>query len=725
MKGLSVFWNDMKAAAKKPLNIISVIAVIFIPILYSGMLIAAFWDPYGQLDKLPVAVVNSDKGAVYEGKELHIGSDLVDELKENKEFDWNFLSQQEADQGIKDNKYYMKITIPENFSSQATTLMNDNPQAAELVYEPNGDYNFIAGQIGNSAIKDLKAQVSAKVTETYTASLLDKVSELSSGLAEAGNGAGELQNGASKIEDGTVKLKENLNKLVQGTAALNSGIAPLQEGVNKLDNGAASLRTGTSNLASGLSQLMAAHKQLEAGTKEALQGSSQLVSGIKSTQAADKQLNQGIHSSLEGAKQLQEGLQEASGSAGQLASGADTVAQGLDQLVKAHPELAEDPSVQKLVAASQAVAKGSSQLQEGQQQLLAGAGKLVSGNEQLASGSDKVVSGETQLASAADQLQAAGPKLTQGMEQFGSKLAEAASGSQQLNAGAGQLAAGTDSLKSGVSELDGGVSKLVNGSKQLDEGAGTLKDGVTQLVSGSGELSGKLNSAADETAKVKSSDDTVSMYAAPIQVEEDESRKITQYGSGIAPYFLSLGLFVGALLSTIILSMRGTTATEASGWQRFVGKFLTFGGMSLFQSVVAAFIVNTLIGLEVESVPRFYLFTFVTSITFMMIIQAIVTWLDQPGRFVAVLLLIFQLTTSGGTFPVELLPGWMKPIHPWLPMSHSVSGFKAVIASGDFSQMWQQVDVLLVYAVIFAVLTLLYFILHTPKRGDAVQEQTA
>lgn len=724
MKALSVFLKDMRTAAKKPLNIISVIAVIFIPILYSGMLIAAFWDPYGHLDKLPVAVVNLDKGAEYEGTSLHVGSDLVDELKKNKEFDWKFISDKAADQGIKDNEYYMKITIPDNFSAQATTLMNDNPQPAELIYEPNGDYNFIAGQIGNSAIKDIKSQVSAKVTETYTSSLLDKVSDISGGLADAGSGAGDLHDGASKIEDGTAKLKDNLSKLVSGTAELDNGISPLQTGVNKLGAGAQDLSSGTASLASGLDQLSAAHKQLEAGTTQAVQGVSQLAEGIKSTQAGDKQINAGLHTSLDGSKQLQQGLQSAVSSSEQLAGGANSVADGLSQLVKANPALANDPSVQKLLAASQAVAQGTKQLQDGQQQLLAGSSQLVAGNEQLVSGSDQVVGGETQLSAGADKLVAAGPQLTGGMQQFGAKLDEAAAGSHKLTQGAGQLAEGTNTLKSGVAQLGGGVSALVSGSKQLDAGAGTLKDGVQQLVSGSGELADKLNSAADETSKVKGTDNMVSMYASPVNLTENDTRKIGKYGTGIAPYFLSLGLFVGALLSTIILSMRGNPDPEVTGWQRFVSKFLSFGGMSLFQSIVAAFIVHSIIGLEVASVSRFYLFTFVTSLTFMMIIQAIVTWLDQPGRFVAVLLLIFQLTTSGGTFPVELLPSWMRPIHPWLPMSHSVDGFKAVIASGDFSLMWKQLDVLLVYAVIFVALTLVYFVMNTPRRQEVTQERT-
>ncbi|RUT30600.1 YhgE/Pip domain-containing protein [Paenibacillus zeisoli] len=751
MRALSVFFKDIKSGVKKPMTLISFIAVIFVPILYCGMYLSAFWDPYGHLDELPVAVVNQDKGAQYEGKSLHIGSDLVDELKKNEDFKWNFVTEKEAQQGIDENRYYMKITIPENFSSQATTLMNDHPQPADLIYEPNGNYNFVAGQIGNSAVKDLKAKISAKVTEAYTNSLFDKVSEISSGLTEAGNGAGDIHTGAGKLQDGAAKLKENLNKLVSGTSELEAGMVPLANGAGKLQSGASELNKGASSLANGLDQLSAAHKQLQNGIEQAVAGASQLSGGLESSLEGNKKLNQGLHASLEGTTKLQQGLhaavdgstklnqglQSSADGSAKVAEGAKGVAQGLDQLVKANPALGKDPSVQKLLAASQAVAQGSEQVAAGQKQLAGGSEQLAAGSKQLSDGSDQLAEGNKQLVSGSDallagnqklvegasKLQAAGPKLTVGMQQFGSKLSEAAAGGHKLASGAQQLSTGTSSLVDGIHKLGGGVSTIASGSVKLDEGAGELKNGMGDLVSGSGKLADKLNEAADKTSDVKGTDERVTMYAQPVEVSENTSKKISNYGTGIAPYFLSISLFVGALLSTIIISMRGTTVEDASGLQRFFSRTFTFLLMSLFQSIVVATLVLVLVGLKVQSLPLFYLFTFATSFAFMMIIQAIVTWLDQPGRFLAVILMVLQLTTSAGTFPLELLPEWMKPINPWLPMSHSVTGFKTVISSGDYSTMWHQFDLLLVYGIVFVLITLAYFLLRTPKSTDMNQEE--
>ncbi|MCJ8014847.1 YhgE/Pip domain-containing protein [Paenibacillus sp. KQZ6P-2] len=744
MKALSVFFKDLGAALKNPKVLIPVIAVIFIPIMYSGVYLAAFWDPYGHLDQLPVAVVNKDIGAELEGEKLHVGSDLVDELKKNKDFDWEFVSDKDADKGMKDNHYYMKITIPENFSSQATTLMDDKPQPATITYEPNGDYNFIASQIGTSAMQEIQATIANKVTESYADVLLDGFTDASKGLAEAGDGASKIHDGGSQLDDGAVKLKENLNKLANGTLDAKNGAAPLAKGAGDLNKGAGQLSQGTSQLSSGLDQLNTAEGQLLTGAQQAQQGGKQLQTGLQSSLDGAKKLDTGLQGSEQGASKLEAGLKSSEQGSADLASGlkssldgtaqvsegAKGVADGLQQLAQSSPELAQNPQFQKLMAASQSVAEGSAKVAAGQQklsdgadslhgaqqQLLEGASALHSGQQQLIEGSGQLVHGQEQLVQGATKLNDGQSALTAGLTTFGEKLNEAAGGSKALVTGSQQLLSGTSQLEGGASQLTGGLTALADGSQQLNNGAGDLEKGISELNDGSKELSTKLNDAADQTSELKKTDDLVKMFAKPVDSKENESRKVPNYGTGLTPYFMSLGLFVGALISTIVISVRGTTVEGASGFSRFVSRSLSFGGMSLLQSVVAAAIVLLGLGLEVQSVPLFFLFTFITSLAFMFIVQATVTWLDNPGRFLMIILLILQLTTSAGTFPLELIPDWLKPFNPWLPMSHSVIGYKAIISSGDFDLVWKQAGILIIDALIFLSLTLVYFLTRGKKK---------
>ncbi|MGW7161170.1 YhgE/Pip domain-containing protein [Paenibacillus sp. LK1] len=723
MKSFTVFGQDLKSAFKKPKVFIPILVVLFIPVLYSGLFLNAFWDPYGKMNELPVAVVNTDQGATYNDKSLEVGQNLVDELKKSDDFNWQFVTREEAEQGMEDNTFYMTIVIPEDFSEKATTLMDDHPQPAELIYEPNEGYNFLAGQIGGTAVKQIKSKVSAKVTESYTETLLDQVEKISSGLADAGDGAGQINEGAVKLDEGASKLKENLSKLADGTNQLETGITPLKEGTNTLAQGIGELHTGANSLSKGLSQLAAAGTKLGDGAAQAEAGGKKLQAGIQSAQEGVAKLDAGLAATEEGSAKLTAGLQTSVGGSGKVSEGAKAVAQGLAQLAEASPELAANPAVQQLLAASQAVAAGSEQVYQGGQQLLEGSQNLQAAQQQLHQGSSQLVQGEQQLLEGATQLSSGQVQLATGLQQFNTKLSEAAAGGAKLSEGSSQLNAGAGKLVDGLSQLSDGITTIADGSRKLDNGAGDLKEGTAKLSDGSGELATKLNDAADQTGSVKKTDELVTMYAEPVQVDEHKHNEVPNYGTGFSPYFLSLGLFVGALIATLVVPTRSSSVTDASGWNRFVSRTLAFTIMSAVQSLLASWLVLSGLGLEVQSVPLFLLFSFVTSLTFMYIIQALVTWLENPGRFLAILMLIFQLTTSAGTFPLELIPNWLKGFNPWLPMTYSVTGYKAVISSGQFNVAWDQIGILCIFAVIGLAATFTYFMMHRTNEVEEVNSE--
>jgi putative membrane protein len=193
--------------------LIAVIGVMTVPLLYSGTYLWAFWDPYGHLDRLPVAVVNNDQGAVYNGSKLEIGKDLVKELKKKESFQWKFVSEKEADKGLKNQNYYIKVEIPKDFSEDATTLQSENPKKLTLIYTPNEGYNYLSSKIGDSAIEKIKEEVSSSVTKTYAQSMLQNIKDVANGLAKAGDGAASLNDGTVQVDSGAKKLEENLKTL--------------------------------------------------------------------------------------------------------------------------------------------------------------------------------------------------------------------------------------------------------------------------------------------------------------------------------------------------------------------------------------------------------------------------------------------------------------------------------------------------------------------------------
>jgi putative membrane protein len=263
----------------------------------------------------------------------------------------------------------------------------------------------------------------------------------------------------------------------------------------------------------------------------------------------------------------------------------------------------------------------------------------------------------------------------------------------------------------------------------LDQGARQITDGLIKLTNGTGELSGKLEEAAASTGGIGGDERLVDMFSNPVQLHVEKTSDVPNYGTGFAPYFISLGLFVGALLLTVVYTVKEPLHEPAGAWSWFVGKLLTMAAIGLGQAVIADVILLYGVGLEVESVPLFFLFSVVTGITFLAIIQFLVASMKNPGRFLAIILLIFQLTSSGGTFPLEMIPGGLQKVSEWLPMTHAIAGFRAVISNGDYAVLQHNVGLLLLYFAAFALLSFGYYAIayrreyRSGDRGD--QPQTA
>ncbi|WP_339206369.1 YhgE/Pip domain-containing protein [Paenibacillus sp. FSL K6-3182] len=731
-KGLKQFGKELSGIGRNKMLLISVIGVLMIPVMYSSMFLGAFWDPYGNLDKMPVAVVNADKGYEFNGEMMHIGDDFEAELKENEKFEWHFVSKGEAEAGMEDHSYYLAIEIPSDFSEKTTTLTSDKPTPAKLTYLANESYNFLASQIGSKAVDTMKMELNKEVTSAYTRTVFEQMEELVDGISKASDGAGEIADGTTKAKDGAVLIEKNLAKLVSGSLTLKEGVAKLNDGGKALGKGSAELSTGTNDLASGLAQLLAAQKELGAGAASLGEGAGslgagavKLSDGLSQLAGASGQLAGGASDAQQAAGQLAGGLKESAEGEEQLKAGASQLANGLAQLGQANPELAESESFASLLKASRELAAGLEKSSEGQKQLRDGASKLSDGLVKVSDGLgtfdkkvEEAAAGGKQLGAGAEQVVAGAKKFSTGMNQFGSKLAEASAGGSKLAAGAKQLNSGAATLTSGLSQLSSSITPFVNGSVELEDGAQQVASGLLKLEDGTQELSGKLNEASDKTSDLKLTDTMVDMFSDPVKLDVEKVTKVDNYGTGLAPYFLSLGLYVGAMLLTIVYSVREPAVRPVNGWSWFLSKALTLALIGTIQALIADAALIYVLKLEVQSMGLFVMYSILTSITFMMIIQFLVASMGNPGRFIAVILLIFQLTSSAGTFPIELVPGWLQKVSPFLPMTYSVKGFRDIISSGDFSSMAGYVAIMAGIAILFAVLSYLYFTLSHRKTKD-------
>ncbi len=198
------------------------------------------------------------------------------------------------------------------------------------------------------------------------------------------------------------------------------------------------------------------------------------------------------------------------------------------------------------------------------------------------------------------------------------------------------------------------------------------------------------------------------MFAKPVHLKDQSIHKVPNYGTGFTPYFLSLSLFVGALVFSIIFPLREPAVYPRNGFSWFLGKFGILLIVGVFQAVLADLILLNVLGLEVISLPLFFMMSILASWTFLAIVQFLVTALDNPGRFIGILILILQLTSSAGTYPLELVPTPLQHATSFLPMTYTISAFRAIISTGDFALMWKDVMMTLVFLLVATIGTILY-----------------
>lgn len=758
--------------------LIAIIGVMTIPVLYSGTYLWAFWDPYSHLDRMPVAIVNNDQGAEYNGEHLTVGSDLVENLKEKKTFNWNFVSTEKAKQGLKSQDYYLEIEIPKDFSKNATTLQSESPKKLNLIYTVNEGNNYLSSKIGDSAVEKIKAAVSESVTKTYAESMFDSLKDVAKGLNKASDGAGELSNGmaeakegAGSLSDGITSANSGAEKLANGAKSVDDGAKTIKQnlealadkslafsnGVVSASSGSKQLQSGLQQFSNGLSQMKNANTKLIAGAIKAEDGTKQLADGLTSAAENVPSLQNGAKQIVNGSEQLSASLGSWKTGADHTKSGADTVSQGLQQLldqVSSMEDSTTDPtekekinalkdSLTKLSKGSQQVASGVGDLSSSAEKIKQGSDSLAEGANQLNQGQQKLADGITQLSGGAKQVLNGQEQITQGLTQFGAKIDEAQkgfgqleSGSNSLTSGLGKLSSssallneGTNKLAQGANKLASGTTSLYQGEKDLNNGMSALasgsKDlnsGMTKLVDGSKELGDQLSEGAKDASDVKANDRVYDMFADPVKLSNNKMNHVPNYGSGLAPYFLSLSLFVGALMLSVIFPMFEPASEPKNGFRWFIGKTSVILAVGIGQALLVDAVMLSGLGLEVKSIPYFIMLSIFTSWAFLAIIQFLVTALDNPGRFIAVIILILQLTGSAGTYPIELGPTFLQNIMKFLPMTYSISGFRSIISTGDFGYMWNNIGHIAIFFVLFLTATLTFFTIKF-KRQSPLQVQ--
>ncbi len=629
--------------------LISMAVISFIPILYSGFFLGSIWDPYGQTKNLPVAFVNEDKGASLNGELLNIGESVEKKLKDNHDLGWEFVSKQQADEGVNNGHFYAVVTIPSDFSQKVASITESEPQQAVINFTTTPAKNYIGSLVSNQAAAKVKSSVSEQITQAYTKGILENLDKLGIGLDTAANGASTLHDGLGRLQSGTQTYVGGVKQLAVNQQSLTGGLAQLSDGSRKLQAGLGQL---SNNLPteSQLSQLSDGMKQLQSGIN-------QLNASVSNPSPALVAQQNKVETDAQTLVQtIQDSRSDLLAAGGTLRTlGAQAAASGSNSTTISLPQISN---------ISQAFTKT--------QTIIAQMGTLREDLQAL----------KQQLSAQQTQLQAGVSVLNNGVNQLTPNAIIAFNGYNSVRFANNQLLAGSASLTNGLSEAKSGSQKLANGASLLESRSGALIDGTSQLASGADMLANKLADASNRIKIQPTGTTTQQQIANPVKSEMIEKGNVPNYGYALSPYVLSLSLFVGAIVLNVIYPIRKTFSEQESAIRWWLSKASVAGVAAFMQATILMLVMVFFLGLTPEHPAHFIGAIYLTSFAYMSIVSLLVIVLDNPGRFLAMVLLVLQLGSSEGTFPIQTANGFFQAINPLVPMTYSIRALRQAISGG-------------------------------------------
>ena len=589
--------------------------------------------------------------------------------------------------------FYAVVTIPSDFSQKAASITESGPQQAVINFTTTPAKNYIGSLVSNQAAAKVKSSVSEQITQAYAKGILENLDKLGIGLDTAANGAstlhdglGRLQSGAQTYVGGVKQLAINQQSLAGGLAQLSDGSRKLQAGLGQLSNNLPT-ESQLSQLSDGMKQLQSGINQLNASVSNP---SPALVAQQNKVKTDAQTLAQTMQASAPD-------LLAAGGTLQTL--GTQAAASGSNSTTISLPQIS---NISRAFTKTQTIITQTTTLL-GDLQVLT-----------------------QQLSAQQTQLQAGVSALNNGVNQLTPNAITAFNGYNSVRFANNQLLAGSASLTNGLSEAKSGSQKLANGASLLESRSGALIDGTSQLASGADTLANKLADASNRIKIQPTGATTQQQIANPVKSEVTEKGNVPNYGYALSPYVLSLSLFVGAIVLNVIYPIRKTFSEQESAIRWWLSKASVAGVAAFMQATILMLVMVFFLGLTPEHPAHFIGAIYLTSFAYMSIVSLLVIVLDNPGRFLAMVLLVLQLGSSEGTFPIQTANGFFQAINPLVPMTYSIRALRQAISGGlDNAFYGGSMWVLVGFLLVANLLTIGFFayrgkrkFAHTSVDGD-------
>ncbi|GLE59314.1 hypothetical protein NJBCHELONAE_46270 [Mycobacteroides chelonae] len=615
------FGSEIKRFGRSRMTRAAIVVLMLLPLVYGALYLWAYWDPFGHVNKMPVALVNADKGATVSGQQVNIGEEISKSLTADGSMDWHVLNLDEARAGVDHGKYYFMLELPPDFSEAIASPLTGQPKQANLVAVYNDANNYISSSIGRTAIDQVLNAVSTRISGQAVNQVLSVVVSSGAGIQQAADGAQKLADGAAKVDDGAGQLANGLHTARPGSAQLATGAKQLSDGINQATDPLLTVSKAVANIGGSTDKL-------QQGTDALRQANDQI-----------------------------EGIAKAQDSA------ANALSPVIDQLAGR-----QDPAANTLRGIQDQLREHQFTPQVRQQ----------------------LTDAENASIAMTETLRGPGSPLKSALDQVGGKGQELTNKLTQLRNGAQQLATGNAQLSSGIA--------------QMDDGAQQLKSGTAQLRSGSAELATKLAEGAKQVPNwsAQQKDAIADTIGGPVHLETSHENAAPNFGTGMAPFFVTLALFFGALVLWMILRPLQTRAiaAEVLPIRVALSSYLPAATIGIFQAIILYCVVRFALGMHAAHPVAMLAFMVLVSFAFVAATQAINALVGPAvGRVLLMALLMLQLVSAGGMYPVETTSRPFQVLHKYDPMTYGVDGLRQLILGGIDGRLWQSAITLLCIAL--------------------------
>ncbi|NFI55756.1 YhgE/Pip domain-containing protein [Clostridium botulinum] len=680
----NIYKRDIKNIITNSSALIVIIALCILPSLYAWFNIAASWDPYAQeaTSKIKIGVVNKDKGAFILDKDIILGDEVIEGLKENDLLGWQFVSEEEANEAIKKGKYYATITIPEDFSKDMTSIITSDIKKGTIIYTVNEKINAIAPKLTDKGASGVQENVTKSIIETVSKVLLTaskeagieledqipKISNVYNMLEEIRSRFGEINETTDLAYDGVVKIKE-LVKEIQEDMPL------IYETLNN-----------TKSLSSEVENFISVSKSGLNDMSPTIKGDIKLVSEIsKDISSYTNSIIDAINSDTEKAPEMVNNLINKVKS---LEKVNDSVLRFLKALNNISSTKPLDGLINRLETLQGNIDKIKTSLQSIKDSLDAGNAVDLSLLNNIKALADNVASTSEDI-----YLKFDTEILPQINDIFDSafKVAE-------------NTLTIIEEAEKKLPKVENILDTVYKGADKGIEGITFVKEKLPEAERIINEITDKMKNVTDEKSLKELIDllkedvqERTDFLTTPVNLETRELYPMGNYGSAMTPFYSVLSLWVGLLLLLSILTVN--THGEYKFWEIYFGKLMLFMTLALIQSLIV--VIGDLYLLKVYCLNPILLILgmLFTSVVFVSILYSAVSVFGNVGKVIGIVLLVLQIGGSGGTFPIELTPKFFQIIHPFLPFTYAISFAREAIGGVVGEVLIKDIIILVIYGV--------------------------